>query len=442
MNQPIFYLRTELPNIKLKKMLSLMTEWQTGFIFQAPSNNTIRLAYGALAERYFTKNEDQFDALRSWQADLKAQLATPSSTSEGQPALVGSFAFNPTSEKSNVFWGKLAQGYFFLPKYTVIKSGNSTALITCSFDAATLEEESKLFAQKLQRMPSCSLTLAEHAPLVKNDTTLDQWVAAVAATTAKIQQHQLDKVVLARSLETNFNDVIEPLAVWRKLTLTQPQTYHILLKTAWGSFISATPERFAKFQEHRFQTAAVAGTIRRGQTRTEDDCLGTQLLKDHKNLQEQNYVLQTISNTLRKHGLTVRYPKHPQLLKNPNVQHLYTPIMANGSFELFKVLHDLHPTPALGGLPRKKALRQIEQVEPVTRGLFGSPLGYFQFDGTGELAVGIRSALLTGSSAHLFAGAGIVSESIPQQEVAETQLKFRPLLHVLGDQNEEHTDID
>ncbi|KRL37556.1 isochorismate synthase [Liquorilactobacillus uvarum] len=442
MNQLIYYLKTELPNIKLKKMLSLMTKWQTAFIFQAPSNNTVRLAYGAIAEHYFAKDEDQFNALKNWQVLLKKNLVNIKQTSENRLALVGSFAFDPNAEKENAFWGKLAQGYFFLPKYTVIKSGNSTELITCSFDAAALEKESSFFAQKLQNTPNYSLTLAEHVPFTKNNTALDQWTDAVAATTDKIQQHQLEKVVLARSLEATFSDAVNPLAVWRKLTLTQPQTYHILLKTASGSFISSTPERFAKFKNQQIQTAAVAGTIKRGQTRAEDDRLGSQLLNDHKNLQEQKYVLEAIGKILRKQGLTVRHSKRPQLLKNTNVQHLYTPIMANGNFELFQVLRDLHPTPALGGLPREKALRQIAQVEPGTRGLFGSPLGYFQFDDTGELAVGIRSALLTANSVHLFAGAGIVSESVPQNEAAETQLKFQPLLHVLGDQTDEHTDIN
>lgn len=442
MNQSIFYSKIELPNIKLKKMLSLMTEWQTAFIFQAPSNNTIRLAYGAVAEYYFDRSKNQFDALKEWQSSLKKRLTNSEKAEAEHLALVGSFSFDPNSAGKDVFWGKLGQGYFFLPKYTVIKSGNNTELITCSLDSTTLKKESRLFAKKLQAVSGHPLSLTSHKTLMQNDTALAQWTAAVSATTAQIKRQQLDKVVLARSLEANFSDTINSLAVWRKLTLTQPQTYHILLKTVNGSFISSTPERFGKFKENQFQTAAVAGTIKRGRNRKEDDYLGNKLLQDHKNLQEQKYVVETIKTTLQKHNLTVRCSKRPQLLKNPNVQHLYTPIIADGHFELFKVLRDLHPTPALGGLPREKALRQIAQVEPGTRGLFGSPLGYLQFDNAGELAVGIRSALLTGKTAHLFAGAGIVSESDPQNEAAETQLKFQPLLRVLGDQNDEYTNIN
>ena len=132
-------------------------------------------------------------------------------------------------------------------------------------------------------------------------------------------------------------------------------------------------------------------------------------------------------------------PTTPQLLKNKQVQHLYTPITGQlvDNMPLTAVVTSLHPTPALGGVPREAALAYIAAHEKWPRGLFAGPVGYFTADNSGEFVVGIRSMYVNQLThqATLFAGAGIVADSDAQQEYDETGLKFEPMRQLLKDYN-------
>ena len=129
-------------------------------------------------------------------------------------------------------------------------------------------------------------------------------------------------------------------------------------------------------------------------------------------------------------------PKNPKLMKVRDIQHLYTPVegeLKQGS-NLIDLVRDLHPTPALGGEPRQSALSLIRQYETMNRGFYAAPIGWIDAKGDGEFAVAIRSALLDGKEAYLYAGGGIVEDSTPESEYAETWVKFRPMLRALGGQ--------
>jgi menaquinone-specific isochorismate synthase len=116
-----------------------------------------------------------------------------------------------------------------------------------------------------------------------------------------------------------------------------------------------------------------------------------------------------------------------------NVQHLLTPVTAAlpAGADLLRVVGELHPTPAVGGTPREAAVRRIAELEPFERGLYAGALGWVDHRGDGEFFVGIRSAVVEGPKARLFAGAGIVRGSDPDQEFAETDLKFAALRDAL-----------
>ena len=92
----------------------------------------------------------------------------------------------------------------------------------------------------------------------------------------------------------------------------------------------------------------------------------------------------------------------------------------------------LHPTPALGGLPKKEAIDKIREVEALDRGLYGGPVGWFDHQGNGDFAVSIRSGLIQGNEASIFAGCGVVQDSIAELEFEETNIKFKPMLSALG----------
>ena len=129
----------------------------------------------------------------------------------------------------------------------------------------------------------------------------------------------------------------------------------------------------------------------------------------------------------------VDYNDSPDILKNDSMYHLYTEIKAllkDGSY--IGLLDHLHPTPALGGYPKDEAVDYIEQNEFGTRGLYGSPVGFIDIYNNCEFIVAIRSMLIKGNQATLFAGCGIVSDSVADSEVAETAVKFTPMMRALG----------
>ena len=128
-------------------------------------------------------------------------------------------------------------------------------------------------------------------------------------------------------------------------------------------------------------------------------------------------------------------PDRPRLLKIRDIQHLYTPVegQLNQDATILQLTKSLHPTPALGGVPRTEALAAIRKYEPMNRGLYAAPIGWLDAEGNGEFAVAIRSAALLSDKAYLYAGGGIVADSEPQSEYEETLVKFRPMLRALGD---------
>jgi menaquinone-specific isochorismate synthase len=113
---------------------------------------------------------------------------------------------------------------------------------------------------------------------------------------------------------------------------------------------------------------------------------------------------------------------------------LYTPVkgVTSNQATLFQLAKALHPTPALGGIPRNRAMETIRRLEGMDRGLYGAPIGWVVYMGNGEFCVGIRSGLLKKNRAYLYAGCGVVADSKPEEEYKETGIKFRPMLRALG----------
>lgn len=201
-------------------------------------------------------------------------------------------------------------------------------------------------------------------------------------------------------------------------------------------FFGATPERLVKVESQKALSTCLAGSTPRGKTVEKDAELGEALLKDPKNRAEHQYVVKMISEVFEDYCSGTVVPKLPKLLKIRDIQHLYTPVEGklNPGATLFDLVEVLHPTPALGGEPKLEALHMIREHEAMNRGYYAAPIGWIDAKGNGEFAVAIRSALLDGEKAYLYAGGGIVADSMPESEYDETWVKFRPMLRALGGQ--------
>ena len=179
---------------------------------------------------------------------------------------------------------------------------------------------------------------------------------------------------------------------------------------------------------------SLAGSIRRGKTPAEDARLGQTLLDSAKDRAEHAVVVRALGEALGETCDRLQVSDTPSLLKLGHIQHLCTPItghLANGH-TLLDLVERLHPTPAVGGRPREAALRLIRACEGLDRGWYAGPVGWLDAQGEGEFAVALRSALLHGNTATLFAGCGIVADSDPEREYAESRLKLKPMLTALS----------
>ena len=262
----------------------------------------------------------------------------------------------------------------------------------------------------------------------------DAYLGAVRRALGMIAAGEFDKIVLARRMELTAASPLHPLQVLNGLRERFPECYAFSFSDGRGpSFIGASPERLLRVEAGVLQTEALAGSARRGATASEDAALGGALLRSEKDLREQGMVLASILRRLAPLGLQPEYPGRPALLRLANVQHLQTPVRAAlpPGVRLLDVLARLHPTPAVGGSPRAAACARIRELEAFPRGLYAGPLGWIDARGGGEFFVGIRSALVDGARASVYAGGGIVAGSDPAKELAETELKFRALLDAL-----------
>lgn len=258
---------------------------------------------------------------------------------------------------------------------------------------------------------------------------------AVHEALQRINAGELTKIVLARAQDIVADRPFHPLEVLNGLRERFPDCYAFSYTQGRGpSFIGASPERLVRVNEHVLETEALAGSARRGATATEDAALSAALLRSDKDRREQRQVLDDIVARLLPLGIAPEVGAQPQLRKLANVQHLHTSIRAAlpDAVGVLDVVAAMHPTPAVGGYPRAAAVPQIRALEGFPRGLYAGALGWVNSRGGGEFFVGIRSALVEGVAARVYAGAGIVAGSTPEKEFAETDLKFRAMLDAFG----------
>lgn len=260
------------------------------------------------------------------------------------------------------------------------------------------------------------------------------YAASVRRAVERIEAGEFEKIVLARAKDIVASQPLHPLRVLNGLRQRFADCFAFSVANGRGqSFIGASPERLLRVSDGQLLTEALAGSIRRGATASEDAALGTTLLRSEKDRREHEFVLQSITRRLEPLGVTLDFPATPGLRRLANVQHLHTTVRATlpAGVRLLDALARLHPTPAVGGKPRAAALPRIRELEAFPRGLYAGALGWIDARGNGEFFVGLRSALIDGPHARLYAGAGIVAGSWPEKEFAETELKFRAMQDAL-----------
>jgi len=259
-----------------------------------------------------------------------------------------------------------------------------------------------------------------------------EWKAGASAAAQGVREKVLEKVVLARGLRLRAPGA-DPGRMLRRLRAGYPDCTLFAFARDGQCFLGATPERLVRLRNQKVSVTALAGSAPRGSTPEEDQRIGEGLQVSAKERIEHAIVVDALRAALAEIAPRVVVSSVPELLKLQNVQHLRTRLAVELAHPrtVLELVERLHPTPAVGGLPRDTALGWIAEREGWDRGWYGGPVGWVNRRGEGEFAVAIRSALLRGEEALLFAGCGIVADSDPDQEYAESWLKLQPMLSAL-----------
>jgi len=377
---------------------------------------------------------------KDWLTLLHQSLLDPNQVYGTGPILIGGFSFDPLKVRTKL-WGEFEHTMLVLPQYMLTVWKGEAYLTTNEFVSKNIDIE-----QMNERLTNIQDTLL----LTSNQVSLpasvldgnfrteeiepEQWKQAVNKLAKEVKENVLDKIVMARELRVRSESLFSPYNTLFRLREEQPLSYLFAIESGADCFVGATPERLVKRVGDEVLSTCLAGSIKRGETTQEDDRLGQLLLNDQKNLHEHRVVVDMIKSSMEKGCEKVKVPQHPVLVKLKNIQHLYTPVKgrARKDVSLLKMVDLLHPTPALGGFPKNLALKKIREEELLDRGWYAGPVGWLDANGNGEFVVAIRSGLLQGKEASLFAGCGIVGDSDPECEYQETIIKFKPMLSALG----------
>jgi salicylate biosynthesis isochorismate synthase/menaquinone-specific isochorismate synthase len=382
--------------------------------------------------------EDRFAAVAAGCRRLGEGAAfDPAELPGAGPVFVGGFAFAPAGGRSPE-WSSFAPAQMVLPELSLARLGDRAALtVTVVGGDDPHTTLARLHARLAELRPAAMPLLDPDpavAPRVAGAAPPEHFEEAVARAVERIGAGELEKIVLARVVRVHAGRPHDPGAVLGALREVFPSCFTYCVGTPEAAFVGASPELLVRRDGARAQTVALAGTTRRSADPAVDDHLGEQLLTSPKNRAEQAIVVRRIERMLEPVSVWVTVADRPVLVKVHNVQHLATPIRAQLADPLpaLELAGRLHPTPAVGGEPSDVAQRLIPALEGLDRGWYAGTVGWTDLEEDGELCVAIRCALLRGEVAQLYAGNGIVADSVPADELAETEAKLQALLPLLA----------
>jgi isochorismate synthase len=355
------------------------------------------------------------------------------------PVFMGGFAFAHDGGSSPE-WSGLPPASLVLPELALVRQG-AEARMTVTALVHSDDDPDAVTARLLERaveLREASMPLLDPDPVertrVASAAPPSHYEQAVERAVERIRAGELEKVVLAREVRAHAPADHDPAAVLGALRELFPACYCWCVGTPDAAFVGASPELLVRRDGQRAQTVALAGTTRRSADPAVDDHLGEQLLRSTKDREEQAIVARRIERTLEPVSLWVAAAGDPVLIRVHNVQHLATPIRAQLSDPIptVELAGLLLPTPAVGGEPREAALPLIPALEGLDRGWYAGAVGWSDLAEDGEFCVALRCALLRGRVAHLYAGCGIVRDSVPAEELAESEVKLQALLPLLS----------
>ena len=414
------------------------------FVFEQPDRGRAALAGLGEAVALRASGAERFRTVTErWRVLSAEAMAEPAEDAEGRgPLAVGGFAFAPDGG-SAPHWSGFEPASLIVPEVAIVRRGGAdpSVHVTLTVYASpddTPEELLSRLERRLAELRADALPLLDPAPTgrfqIASSMPPEHFEAAVVRAVELIRAGELEKIVLAREVQVHAPRPYDPAAVFGVLREEFPSCFVFCVGRGDSALIAASPELLVRREGQRVSTLALAGSTRRSADPAVDDHLGEQLLRDQSYREEHAIVARRIERTLRPHAVWVAAAPEPELVRIANIQHLATPIRAQLAepLDALALAGLMHPTPAVGGEPLRRAAPLIPALEGLDRGWYSGPVGWTDAAGDGELCVALRCALLHGSVARCYAGNGIVRDSDPASELAETEVKLQALLPLLS----------
>ena len=412
------------------------------FYWENPNKKESIVACG-ITKQSIIRSESRFDKTQDFIDNCFKQIISKGevSLSGSDPRIFCSFSFFSDVSASD---RDFPPATVFLPRFQLIKQ-NKKCFLVVNYPLRNPQEESIVIRKLNYKLKTIDWQQQEH--LIINEKIESNWEQqnifssehsqyfrnVVGSALRSIAVNEFSKIVIAQATDITSVIPFRVIQSLHNLRERHPDCYIFSIANGQGkNFIGASPERLVSIQNRQLVTDALAGSAPRGKTNSEDVHWSNLLLRSRKEKREHQAVSDFIIDRLRQMGLKP-YQLPLQLLKLSNIQHLWTPIYAHlpQDIEPLDIVAQLHPTPAVAGVGTEIACERIRHYEKFDRSLYAAPLGWIDNQGNSEFIVGIRSALIEGKHARLYAGAGIVSGSNPDKEFIEIQLKLQSLLKAL-----------
>jgi len=396
------------------------------------------VAAGGAATTISASGSDRFETVRARaQAAFDRLDRLDTLPHAARPRLCGGFAFTDRHDaETSETWAGYHGAQFVLPAVQLSLTPDGPWLTTAAVGPGARETATRrldTWRERLAALPTFQPAASPGVRGLEYNPSQATWREQVETVVDRIDRGDLRKVVLAQSLIATLNRPTVAGDILARLADPYPDCYRFLFEPhRGGTFFGATPERLVTVMGDSVETEALAGSIGRGDTATEDDRLAEQLQRSAKNTHEHALVVETIRDQLRERTTEIQTGERT-VRRLATVQHLRTPVRATlGRDEhVLSLVEALHPTPAVGGLPPDEALQTIRDTETFDRGWYAAPVGWLDADGNGTFTVAIRSGIASDHTVTMFAGAGIVPDSDADREWDELQLKYRPIFDEL-----------
>lgn len=389
--------------------------WLTGDEGIVGWGEAARLDLGVEPEGTEPTDTTRFSEAARWLNGIREHAEIADGVGVAGTGLVafGTFAFAPTSPGSALV----------VPRVLVGRRGGRTWLTTVADEPGAHPDE--LLYPTPEPRPVGPVTWS------RGSLSGEDWTAAVADTVERIRAGALDKAVLARDAFADADAPIDVRTLLERLRLRFPSCFTFSV----NGMVGATPELLLRRDGDRLTSLVLAGTRPRGGDADADRRLGEELLASAKDVDEHRMAVDSLRTALAPLAEEMEVPFRPHLLKLANVQHLATRAHARLSpgVSALDAVAALHPTAAVGGTPTDAAMRLIAATEGMDRGGYAGPVGWLDGAGNSEWGIALRCAHVDGARARLFAGGGIVAQSDPASELAETESKFRVMREALTD---------